>query len=189
MMYQQNGTGSNFYAGRNPTAFSIEASVDGVYWEEVGGLTDIPITSIAGYTWISGTALYKNTPELFSLSSSVQTYDTETLAKVGPISVAPQAVLRFEGVDTLISKLNLCAAGNGTIENVVFASSGTLTVDGIESGKTTRFAVTFKNCSNLENLAKWNLFLGSQYTSRYQIQIGSDGLVNIVPRGLVFVLR
>ena len=189
MMYQQNGTGGNTYAGRNPTAFSIEASVDGVYWEEVGGLTDIPITSIAGYTWISGTASYKHTPELFSLSSSVQTYDTETLAKVGPISVAPQAVLRLEGVEAPVSKLNLYATGNGTIENALFASSGVLTVDGVENGKTTRLAVAFKNCSNLENIAKWNLCLGGENTSRYHIQLGSDGFVNIVPRGLVVLFR
>ena len=189
MMYHQNGTGGNIYAGRNPTAFSIEASVDGLFWEEVGGLTDIPITSISGYVWISKTAPYQNVSEVLSLASSVQAYGCVTLANVGPISVASGATLRFENVETPIAKLNLSGAGNGTIENVVFASSGTLTVDGIESGKTTRFAVTFENCSNLENLAKWNLSLGGQNTSRYHIQIGSDGFVNIVPRGLVVVLQ
>jgi hypothetical protein len=189
MMYQQTGKNNNQYAGRNPTAFSIEASVDGVFWEEVGGLTDIPITDIGASVWISGTTSYKDTPGLFTLASSVQAYDSTPLANVGPISVASGATLRFEGVDAPVSKLNLSTAGNGTIENAVFASSGMLTVDGVENGKTTRFAVTFKNCSNLENLAKWNLFLGGENTSRYHIQIGSDGFVNIVPRGLVVVVR
>ena len=189
MMYQQGGKNNNQYAGRNPTAFSIEASVDGVFWEEVGGLTDIPITEIGASAWISGTASYNNTPELFALANSAQTYDGAPLANVGPISVASGATLRFEGVDAPVSKLNLSSAGNGTIENVVFASSGTLTVDCVEKGKATQLAVTFRNCSGLGNLANWTLCLGEGNASRYRIQVGPDGSIAIVPLGLVITFR
>lgn len=189
MMYQQNGTGSNTYAGRNPTAFSIEASVDGVYWEEVGGLTDIPITSIGASVWISGTTPYNNAPELFALTSSVQTYDGLPFANVGPISVAPGATLRFEGVEAQVSKVNLAVAGNGVIENAVFASSGTLTVDSNESATTTPIPVTFRNCVNLKNLSNWTLYLGGQVTSRRHIRVGSDGTISIVPDGFILIVR
>ena len=189
LMYQQTGLNNNQYAGRNPTAFSIEASVDGVFWEEVGGLTDIPITSIGGLVWVSGTTPYKNTPELFALASSAQMYDGAPLANVGPISVASGATLRFEGVDAPVSKLNLSSAGNGTIENAVFASSGTLTVDSVERGKATPLAATFQNCSGLGNLANWTLCLGAGDASRYYAKIGPYGTITIVPPGLMIVFR
>ena len=189
MMYQQNGTGSNTYAGRNPTAFSIEASVDGVYWEEVGGLTDIPITSIGASVWISGTTPYNNAPELFALTSSVQTYDGLPFANVGPISVAPGATLRFEGVEAPVSKLNLSAVCNGAIENAVFATSGVLAVDDAEIEAGASLAVTFRGCTNLRNIAKWTLCLGGQETSRYRIHVGSDGTITIVPLGFVIIVR
>ena len=188
MMAQQSGI-SNQYAGRNPTAFSIEASVDGVFWEEVGGLTDIPITEIGYRVWVSSATAYKDTPELFALSSSAQTYDGAPLANVGPISVASGATLRFEGVDAPVSKLNLSSAGNGTIENAVFASSGTLTVDSVEKGRATPLAATFRNCSNLGNLAQWTLCLEEGNASHYHIQVGPDGAVTIVPRGLIIVFK
>lgn len=189
MMYQQNGTGSNTYAGRNPTAFSIEASVDGVYWEEVGGLTDIPITSIGASVWISGTTPYNNAPELFVLTSSVQTYDGLPFANVGPISVAPGATLRFEGVEAPVSELNLSAVCNGAIENAVFATSGVLAVDDAEIEAGASLAVTFRGCTNLRNIAKWTLCLGGQETSRYRIHVGSDGTITIVPLGFVIIVR
>jgi len=189
MMYQQSGMGGNTYAGRNPTAFSIEASVDGVYWEEVGGLTDIPITSIGASVWISGTTPYNNASELFALTSSVQTYDGLPFANVGPISVASGATLRFVGVEAQVSKVNLAVAGNGVIENAVFASSGTLTVDSNESATTTPIPVTFRNCVNLKNLSNWTLYLGGQVASRRHIRVGSDGTISIVPDGFILIVR
>lgn len=189
IMYQQRGTGGNIYAGRNPTAFSIEASVDGMFWEEVGGMDDIPITSLGANVWISQTSTYISTPELFALTSATQTYDGEVLANVGAISVASGATLRFEGVEVPVSKLNLASAGNGTIENVAFASSGTLTVDGVERGNVTSLAVTFLNCSNVGNLANWTLCLEEGNASRYRIQVGTDGSITIVPVGFIISFR
>ncbi|MBQ3340638.1 MAG: autotransporter-associated beta strand repeat-containing protein [Kiritimatiellae bacterium] len=187
MSAQQGGTGGNQYAGRNPTAVSIEASVDGALWEVVGGITDIPITTLGGCAWIS--TAYTSTPEVLALSGSAQACDIDPLENVGPISVASGATLRFEGVETPISELNLIAAGNGTIENAVFASSGTLTVNGVEKGKATPLAVTFRNCSNVGNLTNWTLCLEEGNASRYRIQVGADGSIAIVPLGLVITFR
>lgn len=189
MMYQQYGTGGNIYAGRNPTALSIEASVDGFTWENVGGITDIPITSIGAFVWISKTSSYDETPEVFSLSSSTQVYDCDPLVNVGPISVAAGATLRFDGADAPVSKLNLDAAGNGTIENAVFASSGVLTVTGAERGKATTIPVALSDCANLGNLAKWDVRFGEQLMSDYGIRAGSDGFIKIFPPGCLIIFR
>ncbi len=189
LMYQQYGTGGNKYAGRNPTALSIEASVDGVFWEEVGGVTDIPITSIGAFVWVSTISDYEETPEVFSLSSSTQVYDSDPLVNVGPISVATGATLRFEGADAPVSKLNLDAAGNGTIENAVFASSGVLTVTGAERGKATTIPVALSDCANLGNLAKWDVRFGEQLMSGYDIRAGSDGFIKIFPPGCLIIFR
>ena len=189
IMYQQKGTGGNIYAGRNPTAISIEASVDGMFWEEVGGLNDIQITSLGANVWISQTSTYIGTPELFALSSATQMYDGEVLANVGTISVASGATLRCEGVEAPVSRLNLVSAGNGTFENVSFASLGTLTIDGIKKGDVTPLAVTFQNCLNLGNLANWTLCIGEGKVSRRRIQVGIGGSIAILPYGFMVNFR
>ena len=110
------------------------------------------------------------------------------MTNVGPISVASGATLRFEGVETPISKLNLAVAGNGTIENVVFASSGTLSVDSVEKGKATTLPVTLRNCSNPGNLANWTLRIGEQNTSSYRINVATDGTIAIIPLGFMLIV-
>ena len=185
MIYQQGGA-SNQYIGRNPTAVSIEASVDGVAWDPVGSATDLPIE--IGASWLSAKSPCKDDPSLLALSSAVQTRD-ETLSKVGPISVSSGATLRFEGTVTPISKLKLSATGNGTIENATFASSGSLTVEGAERGKAISIPVTFKNCINIGNIANWTLRYGDTEMPRYSIKVNADGSIVICPPGLVLIVR
>lgn len=189
VMYQQGGLNGNIYAGRNPTAFSIEASVDGVVWEEVGGLTDIPIKELKGSSWVKGLAPYADSQGLFTLSGAVQKHDDMVLTGVGEVSVASGATLRFEHVDVPVSELRLAADGNGTFENVVFAASGTVTVDKTETGRVTVIPAVFLNCTTLGNLAGWELRCPGKNVSAYRLRVGSDGSLRIVPPGFSVVLK
>ena len=90
----------------------------------------------------------------------------------------------------LLHSLVLSKAGNGTIEGFAIPEEGSLDVegDGMESGVQS-IPVDFKNCTGLKNIEKWNLTINGGSARARNIRVSDDGAIELVPPGLVIVLK
>jgi hypothetical protein len=49
--------------------------------------------------------------------------------------------------------------------------------------------VDFKNCTGLKNIEKWNLTVNGGSARARNIRVSDDGTIELVPPGLVIVLK
>lgn len=180
---------------RAATAVAIDGSVDGVNWEPVADndALEIPET---GARWYADPR-----DDLVSVSGSNYTLKdhvgfpmrgTSTngvAALTMPVSVSSGAVLKSAGKAS-ISSLVLAKDGNGTIDGFVFAEKGSIDIegDGMKNGKYS-LPVDFKDCESLKNIEKWDLTINGDSAGAREIRVSGGGKVELVPLGLVIVVK
>jgi hypothetical protein len=82
------------------------------------------------------------------------------------------------------------ATGGGTVDGFAFSedSNSTLTVVGMTAeGATASF--TPVNCTGVENLSNWTLYMDGTETTKCYAYVKADGTVRIVPVGFRFTIR
>ena len=203
-MCYDSSTNSSYYA-MNATAFSIDASADGVSWQEVAATNNIVHLYATSHAWLSNTDPPEwdsskaknngNSPELQSHPNKFPLAATKqqgTYARPAPRSVFVRsgATLRNESSTSIsVSGLTLDVAGMGALEGFTFAPDGTLTVEGMAGVSSVTIPTDFSGASGYANLSRWQLVVAGESTHRYVIGRVSETGITIAKRGLVMSIR
>jgi hypothetical protein len=106
-----------------------------------------------------------------------------------PVKVVQGATLRSEG-NVLLRSLVLSKSGNGTIEGFAIPEEGSLAVEGEGMGSGIQsIPVDFRNCTGLKNVEKWELSINGGSSRARNIRVLDDGTIELVPPGLVVVIK
>lgn len=185
-----------------PYAFVFEGSADGLTWTELcktNGLA-IPTSSTVSKRWASdpenerGDVAADRPGKGFTFTRraiSENGVSPIPMRKAGPIAVAANATLAYEGVVAPIGSLaiDVSATACGTIRGATLAESGVVTLTNVPEGKirTDLPLMAFEDAEGLENLANWQVEVGGK-TGRFNLAI-RDGRLYLVPHGLVLIVR
>ena len=180
-------------AAQMVTAIALEGSTDGWNWEPIAEQNELEIPSERPRWYANTSADLVSGSSDYTLKDHVGfpmrgTSTNGVAAIVAPVSVAANAILRADG-DVTLSALTLSPVGNGTIENFTFAENGVLDVAVARIRSATVLPVTFLNCKNVQNLAKWTLKIGGKNTSRHMLKVSASGEVEILPPGIILSFR
>ena len=190
------GTNSNnAVISRYVTAIAIEGSVDGVNWELAAenNSLEIPGEDVRWYANQSADLVSANGSS-YTLKDHVgfpmRGFSTNGVASLDmPVKVAQGATLRSEG-NALLRSLVLSKSGNGTIEGFAIPEEGSLTVEGEGMGSGIQsIPVDFRNCTGLKNVEKWELSINGGSSRARNIRVLDDGTIELVPPGLVVVIK
>ena len=192
-----NDTTGNQY--RQPTAWMMEGSVDGVNWDVLTNMTWD--ADIAGKTWYSdGASCYKTRSgrkwqdgKSFPIRGRPETPKTfNVLGNCESVSVAPGAVLEKQGDQPVtVSSLAVGTDGFGRIDGFAFAESGRLEIAGLgQLGGPIEIPGEFANVSGLGNLSGrgWKIFGDEGATTKVFVKASASGL-KVYPRGLTVSFR
>lgn len=161
------------YFGRDVTAYALEGSADGRFWETIA--EDNEATLPAGNGGWYGATRTSFTVDRHAL-----------LTNLMAIAVAPNATLVAKGPVAPIKKLVLDAAGAGTIDGFEFAEEGELEFNGTLEGAIT-IPITIQNSTTASNMAKWAVVSGGR--ARTWSVVATDSSIMIAKRGMVFVIK
>ena len=180
---------------RAATAVAIEGSVDGVNWEPVAEDNALEIPA-EGPRWYADA-----NPGLVSVSGAeyalkdhvgfpMRGFSTNGVVSLDmPVKVAQGATLRSEG-NVILRSLVLSKSGNGTIEGFAIPEEGSLAVEGEGMGSGIQsIPVDFRNCTGLKNVEKWELSINGGSSRARNIRVFDDGTIELVPPGLVVVIK
>ena len=192
-MYFAYTIGSAPYCGRNPTAISVEGSTDGFVWDMLYDNDTVETPAASGASlWLSknwggnptAAARKDQGIPISGRRSGMPVYDV--LDNVSAVYVATGATLRAENGSPVISKLRVGAYGAGTIEGFSFAANGELEIDDLASGEK-GLSVSWGDCTNLNNVAGWNVVSGGKRYMR-RIIVTQNGL-RVLPKGISITLQ
>lgn len=184
---------------RQPTAWMMEGSVDGVNWDVLTNMTWD--ADIAGTTWYSDRESCYNTRsgrkwqdgKSFPIRGRPETPKIfNVLGNCESVSVAPGAVLEKQGDQpVVISSLAVGTDGFGRIDGFAFAESGRLEIKGL--GKLTQAVEIpgeFANVAGLENISgrRWTVYAGNGVAKKAYVKASATGL-KVYPCGLVITIR
>ena len=161
------------YFGRDVTAYSIEGSADGRFWEKIAEDNEAILPSSNG-GW------YGATRTSFSVTRATM------LTNLTAVAVATNATLVAKGLVSPIRKLVLDAAGAGTIDGFEFAEEGELEFNGTLNDSIA-IPVTIQNSTTVSNIAKWPVVSGGRDRSWSVAATASS--ITISRRGTVFVIK
>ena len=192
----RNREGPGSYNGRNMTAFRLDASVDGINWDEgIAGNPKIDVPE--NYPkWDSDgsndscTSIRKDKGTLVpeNGSNEVASPDSYAFTSVG---AANGAVLKVLGDPIEVSGLVVDASASaGTISNFKFAESGTVDVRNAEfvDGEPLELPGDYSHLEGVENLAKWGLALDGEYVASKVLGV-KNGKLTVFKRGLRVIIR
>lgn len=187
--------------GSAVTSWSIDGSVDGIYWTELdsqeyptqmqnGNYKGI-VNALSEQYWVydnsqfvAGTGLHTGFP--ITASREAKTYSQLENATV---RVAAGAELVTEG-DVTISALSADAAtGMGTITGFKFAENGTFDVANAPKGVFTINAKITAADGSLANVKKWDVAFDGKVNAKYHVKPTAEGGFNVFHDGLIIIVR
>ena len=174
------------YCSEQPTAYSLEGSVDGENWVMLKEDGSVNLPSVA-----KGKIYEK--AQTFDMPA--RTAADKSFANPISVTLGANATLRAEYVGEVepikISSLKVDAAGGSSCNGFVFAENGTLDVVNVtESDENGRFvAVDVPDGSGWTNLKNWTITVNGKPTGgKFKVAVVENGL-RIFEPGLVFVVR
>ena len=154
---------------------AYEWNSTGVAWSE--GQNCLSEGAVFGYPIACGT---EDNPEVVDLSAAKS------------VRVVRGAVLETVPVGgTTLPKLTVdCADGSGTIGGFILAETGVLTLENVPRSVNQDLAIDFVDCTGVENLANWSVFVGGKDKSGcYEVTVSDDGVVHVASKGIVLIVR
>lgn len=208
--FGRNKEGGSQVEGRVIGTSTIEASPDGIHWENVLGGdkcingNELPAKKTC---WISSAGAAEKAFEdgdaanHTSNGAKVEIPPSFRFAKTKPdgFSVLPNGVtvkvsgngtLKAEGGSVTINALTVDMEQGGKIDGFGFSDQGKISVENfVSDGKSVELPIRFANVSEQENLASWDLeFVGTRQYRR-KISVAADGTVSLEPFGQVLIIR
>ena len=192
----RNRSGIGSYNGRNMTAFRLDASADGINWDE--GVAQNLEVNVPEYfpKWDSdGTdsipvdGVRKDKGMVLSRTATeTESPDRHSFTSVG---AANGGVVKVVGAAYQVSGLVVDAsAAPGTISNFVFAASGTVDVLNAELAEdgTVDLPGDYSHLEGVSNIAQWSLTLDGEICPSRFVGV-KDGRLCILRRGLRVIFR
>ena len=180
---------------RSVTSYFVDGSVDGVHWNRlstVNALTETRSADCWQYAGSSfGTGGESNKEHTVACTIDSQpAAPFDVLNNVVSVSVDGGAVLECEGNVTIPALAADMSAGCGTISNFTFAVSGEVYLSNVPDGNEPVLpGWTFVDCTDMENIASWNVRVDGSPRSRWRAKASADGVVSILRPGTVFSVR
>ena len=119
------------------------------------------------------------------------TYDdisVSTLENLKSVSVSGSATLAATGAVNLPDELELDAAGASRIEGLALPETGTLRIVNVTDEGV--LPTIFVNCTNVEKLADWTLYLnGKTRPSSWTLTVSEDGRLTLHKPGMALIVR
>ena len=195
---------------RTPSVFQLQASVDGIHWDEVTDDCTYTHTNTR-YCWLyngnggSGANGSKddgypgqNSPDDtffnrslgWKVTKTAPTKEFSMLENVGAVTVANGAVLKYEGLAAgapELSRVKLAAGATGAIDGFKFAESGTFEIDEMPQGSVS-VAVALPNSTGLDNVAGWAVKVGGVSKLSYHVLASPTGFT-VQKSGLSIIFR
>ena len=162
--------------GRSLTAFSLEGSADGRFWEKVAENDALNIPTSSSNLWYGDNTTH----------TTLMVDRHALLTNLTAVAVAPGATLLAKGPVAPIKKLVLDAAGAGTIDGFEFVEEGELEFNGTLEGAIT-IPITIQNSTTASNMARWTVVSGGRV--RTWSVAATDSSITITKRGMVFVIK
>jgi hypothetical protein len=186
-----------------PVCWTIEASTDGLVWDEVAKVDDYACPAsidgkVQGY-WISnGKTFEKGEVRPYSsgcgfpLSASHNSRSGMNSAKIRSIGASAGATIRFTGSPVVVKGItaDVTAESGGVIENAVYAADGTLYIDeDMPQGITTISAkLRLADVATRGNVAGWSVVANGKQKG-YRVSISTSGDVSVSRPGLVITVK
>lgn len=178
---------------REPYAFSMEASADGVTWDLVSNVASNEVNFLSRAFWTGGAQLYTADSAhkgfAFGLDEgkSLRTTDpTQDFGAAG-VSVAAGAVLKAEGAVTL-KALEVDATGAGTVDGFAFAANGTINVTGSAGPGDIELPLTLSNVQGTPDFSGWSVKMGGTLRRSRKVEY-KNGKLTVLGVGLSVIVR
>jgi hypothetical protein len=180
------------YNGRNPTAFRLDASADGINWDiGIASSTAIEVPEIYP-KWdsepeksISYATPRKDKGTVIS-DAEVRSGNAYAFSSVG---AANGATVTVDGEPIEINGLRVDASqGSGNIENVILAENGTVEVVNLAAGK--REVLISADLAGLSEsgIGNWKVNINGK-PSNWKCTVTKDGKIRITPAGVYLIVR
>ena len=189
---------SHNYEGRNPTAFRVDASADGLHWDENIAHCDameLDLTGRSGYIWLSDKSAVGdyamprvNAGWELERTEPSGTLDVQNHYKFSSVGVKDGGVFESVGGVYTIDNLVLDASAEpGRFINVKFPNRGTLNVINYAAG-TRILPIDVRDVATRENLLGWTVFVNGKISKR-PMRITADGQIEFVAEGYKIIYR
>ena len=178
----QQGYKSDGMYEREPQVWTFEGSVDGRNWEVLDEEADLTVAGTGARWYSSGVKTFNAAAPGFEIATEAPA----RTVRIGSVSV--QGGTLVADVPVTVSNLVLNATSGGTIDGFNFASTGTLTVDGMNGDGDVLLPATFDNVTGLENLRGWTLNFTDPSIGKRRIRV-SGGRVAIMRVGITVSFR
>ena len=192
--------------GQVPAVVQLQASVDGIHWDEVSDNVTYDHSNTR-YAWLSTGASASlinnetgalNSPDTATFNRADGWPTTKTaptkvfslLESVGPVTVANGATLKYEGSPDgapELSKIKLATGATGSIDGFAFASQGTFEIDAMP-GPSVSIAVTLPDSTGLSNVGSWQVKVGGQDKLGYRVVASENGFT-VTKKGFCVILQ
>lgn len=178
---------SDSYRGRNPSAISIEGSVDGYHWEPLVETNDI-ISMSTTEGWLTDNKKWQMAADRRGIPiRGVSTNDCDTLSNVSTVRVASGATLKIEGEVVLSDIAVDCVNGAGTIDGAILAETGVLRIEGaVKNGD--RIPLKCINTETFGNLLLWDVFAAGKL-SHFKAKINRQGDLRLYSPTFSVIIR
>ena len=182
------------YNGRNPTAFRLDASADGINWDiAIAANTAIEVPEIYP-KWDSerdkkiayGVRKDKGTELSSTEVSGLEPANVYSFSSVG---AANGATVTVDGEPIEINGLRVDASqGSGNIENVILAENGTVEIVNFDEGRREiSFPVNVAGLSE-SGIGNWKVNINGK-PSNWKCTVTKDGKIRITPAGAYLIVR
>jgi len=168
--------------GREPRVWVLEGSPDGRNWEVLDEKEDLTVPAVGKFWYSSGSSTFDAAVPGFEIATEAPA----RTVRIGSVSV--QGGTLVADVPVTVSNLVLNATSGGTIDGFNFASTGTLTVDGMNGDGDVLLPATFDNVTGLANLRGWTLNFADPSIGKRRIRV-SGGRVAIMRVGITVSFR
>ena len=167
--------GANYF-GRCLTAYSLEASADGIFWEKVAEDNEavIPATASSWYGDDNG-------------HTTLMVNRSVPLANIASVRVRSGAKLTANGPVAPIRKLVLDEVGAGTIDGFEFAEEGEIEIPELTADGSFSIALSVENSASFANVTGWSVVSGGK-VKRLSVVKTKNGLEFKTP-GLKIIVR
>lgn len=187
-----------------PSAVQLQASVDGIHWDDVSDverISQIPtsypwwLSTMSGGDYSDGgkpsdVITYQTRMAGWKTTNAVPTKVFSLLENVGPVTVANGATLRYKGdkdAAPVLGNVKLEAGATGSIEGFAFAENGIFEIDSLPQNRI-NVSVALPDAEGLGNVSKWQVKVGGKLKTTYRVSATSTGFT-VGKCGMVVVVR
>ena len=176
---------------RSCSVHSLQASVDGNTWDDVGG-TNTYEQLKCNYQWLYGHSEYvAGDAAVHTTGCPIPARPAQRPAQLNncTVNVSKDAALKAGAEGMTISKLRFDAAGVGTIEGFSLADEGTIDFANVAKGtRSLTFTIPGMDAAETDKIADWTFTVNGETPKNWSVSV-RNGVVTLQKNGLILLVR